>query len=155
MSKTREELIAGYQTDNFELFSLEIKVEGFDEGLKFSQDMENMPQSLHFVIPEHSTYTVVIQYRVKKTPIKKLNYYEVVKKGGIPLKTRKQYIADEAEPTENYQTITFPPDKVPGGMFLRGTYPATSTFYEDGKEIITCPFSLELAKKGVTPSIKY
>ena len=94
MSKSREELIAQYQTDNFELFSLEINVEGFDQGLKFSQDMENMPQELFFSIPEYSTYTVTIQYRVKNTPIKKLNYYEVVKKGGIPLKTRKQFVAD-------------------------------------------------------------
>lgn len=154
MSKSREELIAQYQTDNFELFSLEINVEGFDQGLKFSQDMENMPQELFFSIPEYSTYTVTIQYRVKNTPIKKLNYYEVVKKGGIPLKTRKQFVADEAQPTEEYQTVTFPPDKIPGGMLLRGTYPATSTFYQDGKEIITCPFSLAIVKKGVTPSIR-
>lgn len=154
MSKSREELVAQYKTDNFELYSLEIKVEGFDEGLKFWQDMEVMPQSLYFSIPEHATYTVTIQYKVKHTPIKKLNYYEVVKKGPIPLKTRKQYISDEAQPTEDFQTITFPPDKVPGGMLVRGTYPATSTFYADGNEIITCPFSLEIVKKGVTPSIR-
>lgn len=156
MSKTREELIAQYQADNFELFSLTITVDGFDEKLRFSHDMEDMPQEIYFSIPEYSEYTVTFEYRAKHTPIKKLSYYEVVKKGGLPLKTKKPYIADlvEVTPEGEYHTVTLPKDKLPGGMFLRGTFPASATFYSDGKEIITNPFSIEITKKGLTPFIR-
>ncbi|KAK7686933.1 hypothetical protein QCA50_010012 [Cerrena zonata] len=41
--------------------------------------------------------------------------------------------------------VRFPPDKLPGGRLIRGTYPAHSKFYEEGPVVSWCSDS------GITP----
>lgn len=154
--KTREELVAMFKNDHIELIAMIIEVEGFDVKLEYSQDMDNPPQLLYFLLPEHSKYYLTIHYKVLNRPLKNLTYYQVVKKGGIPFKTRKEKISAEAFINDDQtpiHSITFPADDIPGGKFIRGTYPAVSTFYEDGKPIFTTEWNIKVTKKGSTPEI--
>lgn len=153
--KTREEIIASFQSEFIELVAMVIDIEGYEEVLEFSQAMENPPQKLHFILPESSTYHLSIRFKVTKRPLKNLKYYQVVKKHGLPFKTRDIEITPIAEVNNNESpehVFKFPPDTLPGGALIRGKYPAQSKFYEDGKEIFACDWIIEIVKKHHKPS---
>lgn len=151
---TREELIAQFQNENMQLIAMIIEIEGYEEVLEYTHDMEDLPQELFFIIPEKSKYYLTIKYKVSR-PFKNLTYHQVVKKGGFVFKQRKEPMAeyvtanDESTP---YHSITFPVDEIPGGSLIRGTYPASSTFYSDGKEILKAKWTIKIAKKDTKPS---
>lgn len=156
MTKTREELIAEFQNDDLELCAMTIALDGHEEPLQYSQDMQEMPQRLHFVLPEKSTYTLTIRYKAKR-PIRQLSYQQVVKKHGIPFDTRKLPVGKNIEPNHDdlpYHEVTFEPHTLPSGPLIRGKYPATSTFLEDGKEVFSCDWILEVVKKDKKPESK-
>lgn len=155
MAKTREEIIADYQSEFIDVLGMEVTVDGFDEVIKYNVDMDPMPEKIHVILPEHSTYHLVIHYKVKERPIKQLHYYHAVKKAGIPIKTRSIELGDVDPNTgDTYHIAKFEPDTLPGGMFIRGTYPANSIFLEAGKPIFSFDWSIEIAKKDVKPSMK-
>ena len=156
MTKTREELIAEFQNDDLELCAMTIAIDGHDQPLRYSQDMDEMPQRLHFVLPEKSTYTLTIRYRAKR-PIRLLGYHQVVKKHGIPFDTRKLPIGDNIVPNTDdnpYHEVTFPPHTLPSGSLVRGKYPATSTFLENGKAIFSCEWIIEIVERDRQPESK-
>ncbi|EGV66085.1 E set domain-containing protein [Yamadazyma tenuis ATCC 10573] len=156
--KSRDELLDMFRNELIELIAMTIQCEGHPEVLEYSQEMENIPQKLFFILPEYSTYTLTIKYRVTAKPLVKLTYYQVVKKGGIPFKSRKEEIANTAvtnDDTNPHHTVTFPPDDIPGGTFIRGTYPAVSTFYAEGKPIFSTEWAIKVVKRGTQPSIGY
>ena len=140
MTKTREELIAEFQNDDLELCAMTIAIDGHDQPLRYSQDMDEMPQRLHFVLPEKSTYTLTIRYRAKR-----------------PIDTRKLPIGDNIVPNTDdnpYHEVTFPPHTLPSGSLVRGKYPATSTFLENGKAIFSCEWIIEIVKRDRQPESK-
>lgn len=154
--KTREELIEDFQSELIDLVSMTIEVEGYSNSLEYHPEMEDLPQRLHFILPEYSTYYLIITYKVKSRPLKKLTYSQVVKKHGIPFASRDLHMNDHAEVnTEDNPThlVRFPPDKLPGGRLIRGTYPAHSKFYEEGKTIFSCDWLIEVVKKDEQPRI--
>lgn len=135
---------------------MEISLDGHDEPLLYSQDMEPMPQRLHFVLPEKSTYILTIRYRAKR-PLGKLGYHQVVKKHGIPFDTRKLPIGDNIAPNtdaEPHYEVTFEPHTLPSGALVRGKYPATSTFVENSEPIFSCDWTIEIVKKDKKPCCK-
>jgi len=154
--KTREEIIKEFENELLLLEAMIIAIDGHEQPLQFSRDMENMPQRLHFKLPEYCTYTLTIHYRVKERPLKGLTYKHVVKKHGVPLHSRNYKISDEC-PVNNEESpihvAKFPPETLPGGSVLRGTYPARSTFVENGKSILKCPWTIELIKQDMVPEV--
>ncbi|CAL1198582.1 unnamed protein product [Candida parapsilosis] len=123
--KTREELLADFENDLVKFISMSLTVEGHDEPLVFSRDMDPMPQRLHFILPEYSVYYLTIRYKVKQRPLKKLTYHQTVKKGVVKVDTRDLKMIEDAvvndhEDDGDYHEVTFPAGGVPGGSFLRG-----------------------------------
>ncbi|CAK7905814.1 hypothetical protein CAAN1_14S03400 [[Candida] anglica] len=156
MARTPAEIIEDYRSEYLDIIGFYVTVDGYDEKLEYSETMDPMPEKIHLVLPEYCTYNLVLRYRVKKRPIKNLSYYQAVKKAGIPIKTRKMDFGDvEPNAPGEYHTAVFVPDTLPGGMFTRGTHPATTTFSEeDGKTIFAFNWFIEIAKKDVKPSVK-
>lgn len=156
--KTREEVLADFENDLVRFEAMSIKIEGFDEPLEFSRNMDPMPQRLHFIIPEYSIYKLTIRYRVKERPLKVLTYHQRVRRKGIPVDDRNLHMIEDAwvnkhDDDEDYHEVTFPPSGVPGGSFLRGDYNAKSVVKEGGKLIWSYKWTLEVVKKGVQPAI--
>lgn len=151
--KTREDIIAEMQSEYIELLSMKLEVEGHDETIEFSQDMEDMPQQTHFILPEYSIYHLTICYKIKK-PVTSLKYHQVVKKHGIPFKTRNLNMAHghvNCEDTTPVHSIKFPADSVSGGALIRGKYPAQSRFLMGDHELLTCDWTIEVMKKHQRP----
>lgn len=153
--KSREELMDMFRNEILELIALSIEVEGYDKVLEYSQDMENMPQQLSFILPEHSKYYLTIKYKVTQ-PLKNLVYHQVVKKGGFVFKQRKDIMAETAHPNDEstpHHVCKLPVDKIPGGSIVRGTFPATSNFYADGELILVANWTIKVVKKGTEPAM--
>lgn len=156
--KTREELIEMFRNEHIELLAMTIQCEGHEEVLEYSQDMENPPQLLFFILPEGSLYTLKLKIKVLGQPLQDFHYHQVVKKGGIPFRTRWEKIADVAHVNtdENpHHEAVLEPDQIPSGKFFRGTYPATSTFYSGGKAIFSTDWVIKISKKGTKPTMGY
>lgn len=152
----REELIDKFQSDLIDLKAMVVEVEGHDNHLVLATDMEEPPQLLHFIIPEYSTYCLTIEYRVKKRPLKQFNYIQTIKKHGVVIYSRNAAIAPEVHVNDDQtptHSVTFAPEKLPGGMFIRGVHLAYSTFYEDDKQIFSCGWTIEIVKKHVKPQV--
>lgn len=99
-------------------------------------------------IPEGTTYQMSIVFKVSNRTLKGLKYKQVVKKGGIPLKTRELYIGDEFAPSEEYHTKQFEKDTTPSGFLYRGKFPSTSTYFAGDEELFTSDWTLEVTKKA-------
>lgn len=157
MVKSKERFREDFLTDNFILKALIVTVQGTNEVIEVHEELESLPDSLVFSVPEHSKLAFTIKYVVKSRPIKKISYYHAIKKAGIPIKSRHDGISDVVEPNtpENpVYTYTFSPDDIPGGFFARGTHPASSHFYEDGKEFLSVDWHIEITKKGSKSYLK-
>ncbi|CAH6719540.1 hypothetical protein CLIB1444_02S10902 [[Candida] jaroonii] len=153
--KSREELMDMFRNEILELVALSIEVEGYDKVLEYSQDMKDMPQKLSFILPEHSKYHLTIKYKVTQ-PLKNLVYHQVVKKGGFVFKQRKDVMTEVAHPNDEsnpHHVCRLPVDKIPGGSIVRGTFPATSNFYSDGKLILVANWTIQVVKKGTEPAM--
>lgn len=151
--KPSQQLLDSYRNEHIEIVGISVEVEG--QTLVFDQDMDDAPEDgkIHFYLPEYASYVLTFKYKCKRH-IKKLSYRQGIKKGGITVKTRHEHMADEApanDETLPIHTITLPPDELPGGMLVRGSYLASSCFLEDGKEVLLCPWSLDIIKKGQKP----
>lgn len=100
-----------------------------------------------FKIPENSKYSMTVYFTVANNSLKGLKYKQVIKKGGIPFKTRELEFGADYDPSEEIYSKTFPEDQTPGGYFIRGTYYATSTYYANGEELMAVDWTLEIVKK--------
>lgn len=103
--------------------------------------------SIDFKIPESSKYSMTVHFKVKNRTLNDLKYKQVVKRHGITFKQRELAIGDSFEPSEEIYTKTFEEDSTPGGFLIRGTYPATSTYFAGSEELFTAEWSLEITKK--------
>ncbi|ODV77382.1 E set domain-containing protein [Suhomyces tanzawaensis NRRL Y-17324] len=156
MTKTKEEIHAQFDSEFLDLESMIIDIVDHQTQLVYARDMEEMPQQLHFVLPEYSTYVLTVKYKVKKRDLGKLTYHQVVRKHGIPFKTRNEDVTKNAVITEcpkSPHSVTFAPDTLPGGPFIRGTYDASSHFEEQGQKLLSVPWKIEIVKKNVKPRI--
>ncbi|KAK6457814.1 immunoglobulin E-set [Scheffersomyces xylosifermentans] len=154
--KTREELLADFENDLVRIDSMRLSISGHDEPLVYDRDMEDMPQRLHFILPENSTYRLTLKYKVKKQPLRNLTYKQVVTKGGIPVKSKKWPIKELSDVNihdeEEHHEVTFPEDDIPGGLMFRGTHPATSVLYAEGQEVWKMDWLIEVVKKNRKPA---
>lgn len=155
LPKTKDEMLDYFLTENFDLHGMIIVVEGFDEKLEFNRDMEEpFPEEIHFKLPEHSTYTIILEFKVKKRPLRSLRYSHVVKKHGLPMKTRNDLMCEIAVVNDEklpLHRISLPPEKLPGGMMIRGVYPAVSTFTEGEEPLFKVDWKIEIIKKDQKP----
>ncbi|KAI5953364.1 hypothetical protein KGF54_002735 [Candida jiufengensis] len=156
--KTREELLQDFENDLIKFESMSIKIDGYEQPLVFTRNMDPMPQKLHFILPEYCVYHLSIKYKVKQRPLNKLSYHQTVKKSGIIVDSRDLPMNDIAnvnnpQDENDYHEITFIPAGTPGGAFLRGEYPAKSTIKEDGKTIWSYKWTLKITKKADKPEI--
>lgn len=157
MVKSQEKFSKEVLSDNFEMKSLIVTVEGSGDKIEVHEDGQDKPDDLIFSVPENSKIILTFKYVVKHKPIKKLTYYQAIKKAGIPLKTRNEHISDYVEPNTPERPVythTFSPEDVPGGFFARGTHPASSHFYEEGKEFLVIHWHVDIAKKGSKAHLK-
>lgn len=158
VKKTREEIMADFENEQLRIEAMELHIDGHDDKpLVYHREMEDMPQRLHFILPENCVYSVTIKYKVKKQPLRNLTYKQMVKKAGIVVNLRKLHMGDEAhvniDQDDHTHEVTFPPDNVPGGTFFRGKHPAVSTVYADGKEVWKTKWYIEIVKEGSLPEI--
>ncbi|KAK6201469.1 immunoglobulin E-set [Scheffersomyces amazonensis] len=101
-----------------------------------------------FNIPESSKFVTTIYFRVKNRELKDVKYKQVIKKAGVPIKTRDLELGPVFQPSDEIYSTAFPEDTTPGGFFFRGTYPATSTYYADGEELFTSDWTLTITSKA-------
>ncbi|KAI5960322.1 uncharacterized protein KGF55_004614 [Candida pseudojiufengensis] len=156
--KTREEILADFENDLIKFESMSIKIDGHDEALIFSRNMEPMPQRLYFILPEYCTYHLSLRYKIKQRPLNKLSYHQTVKKSGIIVDSRdlamnQCALVNNPYDENDYHEITFIPAGTPGGAFLRGEYPAKSIIKEDGKTIWSYKWTIKIVKKADKPQI--
>lgn len=152
--KTRQELIEEYESEFLDLVSMTIDVDGSDERLQYTKDMEDPPQRLHFHLPEYCTYRLSIGYKVKKRPLQELTYVHEVRRLGIAVNSRRELIAAEAPVNDDDNPVhfkTFSPTDLPGGIIVRGKHPASASFLEGNKTLYTCKMTIEITKKSVKP----
>lgn len=149
--KTREEIVADFENDLIELHGMTIVVDGHPP-LEFLRDMEDMPQRLHFILPEYATYTLTVRFRTPNKQLLKLRYRQLVKKAGVTLNSRDHLLCDATTAGEMH-SVTLPPETLPGGALLRGVYPATLKFCEDDDTVLRCKWTIELVNKKKAPAI--
>ncbi|KAK6462314.1 immunoglobulin E-set [Scheffersomyces coipomensis] len=104
-------------------------------------------EDIIFNIPESSKYYTTIHFKVKNRELKNVKYKQVVRKAGLVIKQRELDLGPEFQPSDEVYTTDFPEDTTPGGFFIRGTYPSTSTYYADDEELFTSDWTLTITKK--------
>jgi len=82
------------------------------------------------VIKEGSTYSITIQFLVKRDLISGLKYLHAVKRKGIPLETRQEMIGTFSASTTAH-IKKFAPEDAPSGFIARGKYDIKSKFVDD------------------------
>lgn len=150
--KSRDEILADFENELLELHGMTISIDGHEDPLVYSRDMDQMPQRLHFILPEYSTYHLTIHYKPRERDLKNFRYSQVVKKHGIPFNTRKHLLAEKA-PSGKVHSVTLPPEELPGGALVRGIYPAKSSFKEGDKTIFRCEWTIELVGQKEPPKM--
>lgn len=111
----------------------DVQVEGVDE--------------VQCSIPESSTYTMTIVFRVLNRTLYDLKYRQDIKKGGFTIKTRNNFVGAEFAPQEEPHVVTFAPDTTPGGFMFRGAFPSVSTYYAGDEELFASDWTLSIVKK--------
>lgn len=104
-------------------------------------------EDILFQIPESSTYSMTVHFKVKNRALNKLGYKQVVKRHGITIRARDLEIGDFEPSEDTVYEKSFPEDTTPGGFLVRGVYNATSTYYAGEEELMVVPWSLEITKK--------
>lgn len=129
---------------DFQVLKFTVKLDGNEE--RETQVLDN--DNIVVEIPEGTEYVMTIHFHVTGNTLKDLKYKQVVKKGGITVRTREVKIGDEFEKREEVYTVTFDPDTTPSGMFFRGNFNCTSTYHANGDELYEVPWLLTVTKKG-------
>lgn len=119
----------------------------FEDGSEKEVPVASVDEVL-VLIPEGTTYQMTIVFTVSNRTLKSLKYKQVVRKGGIPLKSKELYLGDEFEPREEPYTKQFEKDTTPSGFLYRGTFPSTSTYFAGEEELFTSDWTLEVTKKA-------
>ncbi|KAG5418244.1 hypothetical protein I9W82_003772 [Candida metapsilosis] len=97
-------------------------------------------------IPGGVKYHNTFRFKVKNRKYENLRFKQVVKKGGITIRTTEVDLGTrEPSETEIYEVDT-PEDETPSGWLTRGTYQATTYYYEGDKELFVAPWTLEITK---------
>ncbi|CUM66275.1 uncharacterized protein PRCAT00003936001 [Priceomyces carsonii] len=143
-----------FENDLLFLHSMKIDVTGFEPLVYTRDETDDAPKSLYFILPELSSYRLTIKYGVKERPLRNLTYYQCVMRHGIPVRENTYDMGEEVVITsgDQYHEITFPAEKLPGGVLSRGIYAASSTFLEEGEPIFKKDWTLEIVKKGTVPA---
>ncbi|KAG5418245.1 hypothetical protein I9W82_003773 [Candida metapsilosis] len=109
-------------------------------------ELEGRTEGIHVKIPGGAKYFTKLRFKIKNRKMENLNYKQVVKKGGIPIKTKEVDLGTrEPSETEIYE-VDSPEDETPSGWLTRGTYYATTTYYEGDKELFSTQWTLEITK---------
>lgn len=157
MTKTFEEILEQFKSEELAVEAMVLHIEGYEEDLIFSKDMEKpYPEEIHFIVPENCEYTVTFHYRVLKRDLRKLNYSHAVKRLGVAFSTRHDNLSDVAVVNigeSPLHKVTLSKETLPGGVLVRGKYYSSSLFLEGDKVVLTCHWTVEIAKKSVQPSV--
>ncbi|KAI3403860.1 hypothetical protein KGF56_003290 [Candida oxycetoniae] len=156
--KTREQLLADFENELIRFEAMSIKIDGYEQPLVFSRDMDPIPQRLYFILPEYSVYHLTIRFKVKRRSLKNLTYHQTVKKSGIIVDSRDLPMAQDAyvndHTNENdYHEVTFARSGLPGGSFLRTEFTSKSIIRENGKKIWSYRWILQIVEKSRPPAI--
>ncbi|KAI5957036.1 hypothetical protein CANMA_004449 [Candida margitis] len=109
-------------------------------------ELEGRTEPLHVKIPGGAKFHTTVKFKVKNRKMENLRYKQVVKKGGIPFKTKMVELGTrEPSETEVYEVET-EEEVSPGGWVTRGVYQAFSTYYEGDEELLTNQWTLEITK---------
>lgn len=127
---------------DLEILRFTVKVEGKEPVTVSAGDNDEV----EFKIPESSSYTFTLHFKVKNRALNNLRYKQVVKRHGLTVKSRELDIGDFEPSTEEYSK-EFPPDTTPGGFLVRGAYNATSTYFAGEEELKVVDWTLEITKK--------
>ncbi|KAK6464829.1 immunoglobulin E-set [Scheffersomyces coipomensis] len=152
-----EERQAEFSCDLLDIEQFIVNVDGHEESpLVYRRDDEQLPNRVHFLIPEGANYNITIKYKVKKRPLKKTSFHQIVKKRGFTVRDRKVPMHDDADVNidEDYvHEAILPHDQVPSGFLVRGQYSGQSFIYEDDEVIWNQDFIFEIIKKGNKPTM--
>lgn len=99
-------------------------------------------------IPEGTNYQMTIVFKVSNRTLKNIKYKQVIRKGGIPLKSKEFLMGEECAPSEEEYVKQFEKETTPSGFLYRGTFPATSTYYAGDEELFISDWTLEVTKKA-------
>lgn len=99
---------------------------------------------IHFFIPADTDFQNTIHFKVKGTKLTKLMYKQQMKKFGVTVKTKENYIGDEFEPLEEEYVVAFPTDHSPLGMLSKGEFACTSTYYAGDEVLMEAPWKLTI-----------
>ncbi|ODQ78103.1 hypothetical protein BABINDRAFT_40153 [Babjeviella inositovora NRRL Y-12698] len=150
----------GEPLPDFQVISLIIN---YDDGLPSVElitgnvDGSDAGAQLHFRVPEYAKYFTTFNFIVRNRTLKNIKYKQVVKKAGIPFRTRMVEIGPEFAPNDPKNgpaiySVDLPGEETPGGFLVRGLYSAHSTYYAGPEEeiILESPWTLEIVKKVKT-----
>lgn len=119
----------------------------FEDGTQKEVPVASVDDVL-FSIPEGTTYQMTIVFEVKNRTLKNLKYKQVIRKGGIPLKSKEFFMGEEFAPLDEPYKTTFEKDTTPAGFLYRGSFPSTSTYFAGDEELFTSEWTLEISKKA-------
>lgn len=99
---------------------------------------------IHVKIPADTDFQNTIHFKVKGTKLTKLMYKQQMKKFGVTVKTKENYMGDEFEPLEDEYVVAFPTDHSPLGMLSKGEFACISTYYADEVVLFEAPWRLTI-----------
>ncbi|KAI5954279.1 hypothetical protein KGF54_002054 [Candida jiufengensis] len=123
-----------------------IKMETFIEGESEPRIVQVAGNDkIEFKIPGGVKYYTKFYFQVKNRKLENLLYKQIVKKGGVTIRSREIPLGSY-EPSDEIHTIDFPEDETPGGWLMRATYYATSTYSAGDEILIVNDWTLEITK---------
>ncbi|KAI5962300.1 uncharacterized protein KGF55_003376 [Candida pseudojiufengensis] len=124
------------------IVSFDLYIEGKDEPQIIPVDGQD---EIHIAVPGGVKYYIKLNFKVKNRKLEDLNYKQIVKKGGVTIRTREVKLGSY-EPSEEIRSVDFPEDETPGGWLMRGTYYATSYYTAGSETLMVSDWTLEITK---------
>jgi Rho GDP-dissociation inhibitor len=134
------------------VLELRVDVEGREPFIlhpESKQELANV-QKNPVTITEKANFQITVKFRVQHDIITGLRYFQVAKRSGITL-GKTDYVLGSYPPNtaeKPFYEQSLPTGEAPSGMFARGVYGATTTFFDDDKvSHLVIPWRLQVSKR--------